>query len=182
MLQPAARRTHDHLSNATLPSDRAGGSRRAGLRAMSYAEGAAALSPRNDALVADARVSTHNAYSAGKSLGPIDVVMLQGKPVEKKTAAAFERMRDAAAKDGVHLQLNSGFRSMEEQQHLYNLYKSGRGNLAAYPGHSNHQSGIAVDINVVSDAAYNWMHKHGPSFGFRRTVPSEPWHWEYLPR
>ena len=101
--------------------------------------------------------------------------------VEKRTAAAWKRMKAAAAANGVHLKLNSGFRTMQEQQTLYQMYLAGTGNLAAHPGHSNHQNGIALDIDVAGQAAYDWMHAHGPSFGFERTVPSEPWHWEYLP-
>ena len=53
------------------------------------------------------------------------------------------------------------------------------GSAAAYPGYSNHQNGIALDIDVVSDASYNWMYANGTRFGFKDTVAGEPWHWEY---
>ena len=41
---------------------------------------------------------------------------------------------------------------MGEQQRLWNAYQNGTGNLAAYPGHSNHQNGVALDIDVARDA------------------------------
>jgi hypothetical protein len=105
-----------------------------------------------------------------------------GEWMSEKAARQFHAMRDAAARDGVHLNAISGFRSMEEQQALYRAYKSGHGNLAAVPGHSNHQSGIAMDIETGgsrNSASYRWLRQHAGEFGFRNTVASEPWHWEY---
>lgn len=42
----------------------------------------------------------------------------------------------------------SGKRSRAQQQHLYNLYKAGKGNLAAKPGTSRHETGKAADAYV----------------------------------
>ncbi|MFL5320655.1 MAG: peptidoglycan-binding protein [Myxococcaceae bacterium] len=106
-----------------------------------------------------------------------------GKVMRSDAADAYNRMYAAARASGVTLTPVSGFRTMAEQQYLYSLYLQGKGNLAAKPGYSNHQSGIAVDISVGSTAssAYHWLAVHGAAYGFRRTVPSEPWHWEYRP-
>lgn len=106
----------------------------------------------------------------------ICVVTLQGKLIEVNTARAFMRMQNAARASGISLVLNSGFRTMDQQRYLYDLYRRGVGNLAAYPGFSNHQSGIALDLGT---AANSWLISHAASFGFRRTVPSEDWHWEW---
>ncbi|MBK04897.1 MAG: hypothetical protein CL920_25035 [Deltaproteobacteria bacterium] len=125
--------------------------------------------------------STHYAYKKGKRLGKIQVVRIDGKPVEINTARSFLKMREAAQKDGVNIKINSGFRSYEEQKRLYDLYKAGRGNLAARPGYSNHQHGPAVDLNTRDPKVLRWLNKNGKKFGFVRTVPSEPWHWEYRP-
>ena len=122
-----------------------------------------------------------DAYRAGEHLGKVEVLKVDGVKMTPSTARAWKQMKAAAAADGVSLTLNSGFRTMGEQQSLYRAYQNGTGNLAAYPGHSNHQNGVALDIDVVSSAAYKWMHANGGRFGFKRTVPSEPWHWEYLP-
>jgi len=110
----------------------------------------------------------------------IDVVTVSGSDVEMQTAAAFIEMRAAAAERGIDLWIQSGFRTRDQQAVLYRAWKKGRGNKAARPGHSNHQSGRALDIAVFSPGALAWLHNNGARFGFKRTVPSEPWHWEYV--
>lgn len=109
----------------------------------------------------------------------ITVTRLDGKPVEVRTALAFERMRSTAARDHVTIRIVSGFRTMEHQQALYAAYRRGRGNLAARPGESNHQSGHALDLNTSSPGVLPWLNRNAARFGFRRTVPSEAWHWEW---
>jgi peptidoglycan hydrolase-like protein with peptidoglycan-binding domain len=106
-----------------------------------------------------------------------------GKEMRSDAAAAFNRMHAAAKAAGINLHVNSAFRSMEEQRALYQKYLNGTGNLAARPGYSNHQGGIAVDINVggTGTSTYKWLANNASRFGFVRTVPSEPWHWEYRP-
>ncbi len=108
----------------------------------------------------------------------ICVVTVDGKLVEYRTAEAFQAMRADAARSGVRISIVSGFRTMDQQRHLYNLYTSGRGNLAARPGYSNHQSGLALDLNTSSSGVLSWLNNNGARYGFRRTVPSENWHWE----
>ncbi|AEI63122.1 peptidoglycan-binding protein [Corallococcus macrosporus] len=113
------------------------------------------------------------------SLSPVP----NGKEMRSDAAAAFNRMHAAARAQGITLKVNSGFRSMAEQEALYRAYKNGTGNLAAPPGYSNHQGGIAVDINTggTGTSTYRWLANNARNFGFVRTVPSEPWHWEYRP-
>jgi len=112
----------------------------------------------------------------------ITVVQIDGKPVEKSTANAYAVMRDAASQAGVTLRVVSGFRTMSEQQYLYNCYRNcncNNCNLAARPGYSNHQSGHALDLNTSTSGVYNWLAANAGRFGFQRTVSSEPWHWEW---
>lgn len=109
----------------------------------------------------------------------ISVTRIDGKPVERHTAAAYLRMREAATRAGVFLRIVSGFRTMEHQQALYRAYRRGRGNLAALPGNSNHQSGHALDLNTSTPGVLRWLDRHAREYGFRRTVPTESWHWEY---
>jgi hypothetical protein len=161
---------------ATLDeSERGAANRGAGRRARS------ASATRN----ASAGVTSDH-VPAGPAIGYVEgrptritVTRIDGKPVEVRTALAFERMRSAAARDGVQLRIVSGFRTMEHQQALYAAYLRGRGNLAARPGESNHQSGHALDLNASSPGVLAWLERNARRFGFRRTVPSEPWHWEW---
>ena len=122
----------------------------------------------------------YDAYDGGQHLGTVDVVEIDGVKVASKTAQAWLDLKAAAAADGVTLKLNSGFRTMDEQQALRSRYLSGNGPVAATPGYSNHQHGQALDIDMVDPAAKAWMFEHGPTLGWRNTVPSESWHWEYF--
>lgn len=111
---------------------------------------------------------------------------LQIEKIEYSLAAIFLDMQAAAAAEGVALHINSGFRTYGEQKALYEAYKKGvaGANLAAKPGTSNHQNGIALDIQVSGGAGspqYDWLAERATTFGFVRTVRSEPWHWEYRP-
>ncbi|HEY5949268.1 MAG TPA: M15 family metallopeptidase [Kofleriaceae bacterium] len=104
-----------------------------------------------------------------------------GVEVELRTARAFLAMRGAAAAAGIELGLESGFRTIEQQRALFRAWRKGRGNKAARPGQSNHQSGRALDIaGVTAPGALPWLEANAPLFGFQRTVKNEPWHWEYV--
>jgi hypothetical protein len=119
---------------------------------------------------------TDTAYSRGTPYS-IQVIHIGGKAVSKTTGHAFLKMQAAAHTAGVRLSLTSGFRTMEEQRYLYNCYQSKRcnnGNLAARPGYSNHQNGLALDLSTSS-----WLAKNAGRFGFVRTVSKEPWHYEF---
>ena len=54
---------------------------------------------------------------------------------------------------GKTLSASSSFRSYEKQQYFYNCYitkSCNGGNLAAKPGTSKHEGGLAIDFNVPS--------------------------------
>ncbi len=125
--------------------------------------------------------STQTAYQAGKGY-PILCVNADSKLAELKTANAYAVMQAAAANAGVYLKVVSGFRTMAQQQYLYACYVNcncNGCNLAAKPGTSNHQSGEALDLNTREPKVLTWLTANGAKFGFYRTVPKEPWHWEY---
>lgn len=70
----------------------------------------------------------------------------------------------------------SGYRSNAHQQILYNKYLAGNGPVAARPGSSQHNKGLAADL-----APSNARDVHGAlakQFGLAFTVPSESWHIE----
>ena len=112
----------------------------------------------------------------------ISVVTVDGRPVEVDTANAYIAMQDAARRDGVSLRIVSGFRTNAQQQYLYGCYVNcncNSCNLAARPGHSNHQSGHALDLNTSDSGVLTWLNRHGDEYGFSATVPAERWHWEW---
>jgi hypothetical protein len=125
----------------------------------------------------DCKTTQMTAYDNGKPY-PIDVIEIDGKRVSLPTGHAYLKMQQAAEQAGVKMTITSGFRTQEEQQYLYNCYKTGscnNGNLAAKPGYSNHQNGRALDLPTSS-----WLAENAGSFGFKRTVPSEAWHYEFF--
>lgn len=120
-------------------------------------------------------------WERGRKTGVALLVKFGGAWMTIATAIAYLRMLAAAHEDGVTLQLNSGWRSYSHQAQLYSDFVTGRRKaVVAKPGHSNHQSGIALDIETGngSNEAFAWLNRRAAEFGFKRTVPSEPWHWE----
>ncbi|MEZ4370851.1 MAG: M15 family metallopeptidase [Polyangiaceae bacterium] len=129
----------------------------------------------------DCSSRTDTGYTAGAPFA-IEVVSVDGKPVERQTANAYYVMAQAAARAGVVLKVVSGFRTLAEQQYLYSCYVNcscNNCNLAAQPGYSNHQSGHALDLNSEAPGVLSWLNANGSAYGFRRTVSGEPWHWEW---
>jgi hypothetical protein len=122
-------------------------------------------------------------YVSGRPTGEKKCVNFGGSKVVTSVYCAFLKMSNAAKAQGVNLVVKSGFRVMSEQQYFWNCYQTKRcnnGNLAARPGYSNHQNGIAFDLAVPA-ATYRWLVNNAQSFGFIRAVSSEDWHWEYHP-
>lgn len=74
------------------------------------------------------------------------------------------------------LRINSGFRTYDQQRTLYERYLRGEGPVAAAPGHSQHERGLAADLGPASE--YSWLASNAGRFGLQRTVSSEPWHFE----
>jgi len=112
-----------------------------------------------------------------------------------KTACAFDKMAVAAKEAGITITIASGFRTVARQQYFWNCYiikSCNNGNLVAKPSTSNHGRGIALDLNTycgkqtrakpdcVGSKLYRWLKNNADKYGFKRTVQSEPWHWEYV--
>lgn len=104
-------------------------------------------------------------------------------------ANAFNQLSSAFAKQFGHgITVNDGGRTYAQQQILYNAYLNGTGNLAAKPGTSVHESGLAMDwggIGGVGSATHNWLRQNAANYGWYWTGGSfsqiESWHWEYHP-
>lgn len=67
---------------------------------------------------------------------------------------------------------HGGFRERGQQEKMYQDYLNG-GNLAAKPGHSMHERGLAIDFS--GDLA--WVAQHASEYGIVNSVPSEAWHY-----
>ncbi len=124
----------------------------------------------------------------------------------KPAADAYRLLKAAVAKAGKGtLCLNSGYRSYATQSYTYNLQVSRYGkkiaeNLAAHPGHSEHQTGLAADVSTTAlgckitnfgkSSASSWIAKNSWQYGFIVRYPSgetattgyqyEPWHLRFV--
>lgn len=119
------------------------------------------------------KVTGQNGRLDRSKLAPIGQGSHAAQPA---AAAAFRQMAAAAARDGINLRVTDSYRDYATQVDLVRrkgLYS--KGGLAAKPGTSNHGWGLAFDIANGHD----WLARNGPKFGFK-TIPREPWHWEYI--
>jgi D-alanyl-D-alanine carboxypeptidase len=95
---------------------------------------------------------------------------------------AWEKMRDAAKKQGIQLDMVSAFRSIKRQSEIVEK-KRMRGlsdeeifKVSARPGYSEHHTGKAIDLTTPgflvleeefeNSEAFKWLVKHGNRFGF----------------
>jgi D-alanyl-D-alanine carboxypeptidase len=87
-----------------------------------------------------------------------------------------------AAKDGIEIVVNSGWRSREYQRQLLRYavakYRSEKEAVrwVATPDTSSHVSGDAVDIGPSRATA--WLSKHGAQYRLCQIYRNEPWHYE----
>jgi D-alanyl-D-alanine carboxypeptidase len=116
---------------------------------------------------------------------------------------AFEKMASAASKENLNIVAMSTYRSYKYQVDLYNKYVKSDGKEAAdtysgRPGHSEHQTGLAVDVynkeenytNFEKTKEYEWMQEHASEYGFILRFPKdkedetgyefESWHYRYV--
>jgi hypothetical protein len=88
---------------------------------------------------------------------------------------------------GRPLVITEGYRNYDRQVAYWNAYQAGTGNLAAYPGTSNHGWGISCDfgsgVESAGSAAKRWMDANAPGYGWSPTGNGvsrpEPWHFDY---
>ena len=112
----------------------------------------------------------------------------------------FYKMTNDASKQGLYIYFASGFRSYEYQSQIYNNYVARDGQAvadtySARPGHSEHQSGLAIDVNQIDNTFDNtaeakWLADHCHEYGFILRYPQgkeditgyqyESWHVRYV--
>ena len=113
---------------------------------------------------------------------------------------AYNELSLAAKKDGYDIPLLSGFRDYEYQEKIYNKYIKKYGKeltdtFSAPPGHSEHQTGLAMDVGKIDDDYGEtkegiWLKNNAYKYGFIIRYPKdketitgykyEPWHIRYL--
>lgn len=106
-----------------------------------------------------------------------------GKLMQPAAAASWNRMvADAEAATGGTVYIASwqdAYRSIARQIMFWLLHLSGKGNLAARPGFSNHGWGLAADVIYSNAAVRAWMFANAHKYGWLKD-PTEDWHWNYV--
>lgn len=126
--------------------------------------------------------------------------------VDSRMSAALESLVAAANQQGLHLRLESGYRSYDAQSQLYNYYLSTLGQAetersSAKPGTSEHQTGLAADLGRTDGECAvqtcfadtnegKWLGQHAADYGFIIRYPNgkesvtgyeyEPWHVRFV--
>lgn len=130
--------------------------------------------------------------------------------VEKAALAAFlELQKDLLDNDGIIIELDSTYRSVQRQQEIWDEFEAEKGieyarQYVAVPGHSEHHTGLAIDICIEKDGVriddnddmiaereiFAQIHKKLADHGFilrflegQNDITGyayEPWHFRYV--
>ena len=132
-----------------------------------------------------------------------------GQKVDSRIYPYLQEMFDAARAEGIYPIVREGYRTAEEQQEILDDkiqtyinqgYSQSRAEKTAkewvaLPGTSEHQLGIAVDINAdkskcSNEEVYAWLAENAYKYGFILRYPMgkqeitgtsyEPWHYRYV--
>ena len=121
----------------------------------------------------------------------------------KPAKEAFESLSKKAKEENLQIIAMSTYRSYQYQVNLYNRYAKEDGvekadTYSGRPGHSEHQTGLAVDVynkkenytNFGKTKEYEWMQQHAHEYGFILRFPEgkeketgyevEEWHYRYV--
>lgn len=149
-------------------------------------------------------------YAPGDLVNPAIPLRLDPSNEEMKlraeAAKALKTLSEAAAAQGLHLMLASGYRSYQLQVTVYGAEVRTNGQAAAdqesaRPGYSEHQTGLAADLEPVNRQCEiatcfanlpegQWLAANAYKYGFiiryqqdKRAVTGytyEPWHVRYI--
>ena len=140
------------------------------------------------------------------SYAPADLLEIDGYLLRAEAARALKAMMAAADVEDASFSLVSAYRSYDDQATAYNNQVATDGNatladaVSAHPGHSEHQTGLAIDLKAdgcartcfASSKSYTWLKNRAAAYGFIERYPEnltaltgygpEPWHWRYVGR
>ncbi|MEG2322056.1 MAG: M15 family metallopeptidase [Bacilli bacterium] len=127
----------------------------------------------------------------------------KNKKLVKEANEAFKLLHDDASKLGYRIVIVSSYRDYWYQKELFDYYVKEKGEAyalqcSAKPGHSEHQTGLAIDVegknkdydNFEVTTEFKWMKDNSYKYGFILRYPKdkekitgfkyEPWHYRYV--
>ena len=136
------------------------------------------------------------------------ITLSNGERVDSEIYPDLQKMFDDMRAEGYYPEVRSGYRSEENQEEIFeSKYASFREQgyskkearkltekWVAEPGTSEHETGLAVDINPdrdkSGDEVYRWLSENAHEYGFIKRYPedktditgigNEPWHYRYV--
>ena len=116
--------------------------------------------------------------------------------VNSRVSGAWFSLATDAFNDAVELTVSSSYRTMAEQEVLWNKYGQDPSRVAR-PGYSSHQAGVALDIADISgytgaqdcgggrardpgNQRWDWLEANARNYGFKQ-YSAEAWHWDAYP-
>lgn len=127
--------------------------------------------------------------------------------IDKKVKEAFNLLKIEALKYDYHIDIESGYRTFDYQEKIYNKLLEEKGftyavTRIAEPGKSEHQTGLAIDFCIYKEGKCyiehdlkelpetKWIHQNAHLYGFIIRYPEgkeditkysyEPWHLRYV--
>ena len=154
-------------------------------------------------------------YMLSASFAPNVTEVRDGERFDVRAAEALEDMLAGAERSGYTVCVRAGYRGYQTQSYLffgrvsliaeneeleYAVAEEKTKSLVAYPGTSDHQTGLAVDLMdsratpMTEEAAaelpvLKWLQQHCADYGFILRYPKEklevtgwyePWHFRYV--
>lgn len=149
-------------------------------------------------------------YTLSESYEPDNLVSIKNQyayannKVTEEANDAYVSMWHAAKEAGYQLIVNSSYRNYKDQEDVYESFKMSKGEreadkVAARPGHSEHQTGLAIDVFEINNQltgtfkdspAYTWLKENAHQYGYIERYPEnkeyltgynfESWHWRYV--
>lgn len=154
-------------------------------------------------------ININKYYKLPENFEPLEITPISpkyayaGNKLAKIALDSYINMWNEAKENGFQFIVNTSYRSYDVQKEMYENTKSLKGAkqadlLVARPGHSDHQSGLAIDLYDLNNSsssfqetsAYQWLQENAYKFGFIERYPKdkenitgfsyEPWHWRYV--
>ena len=147
-------------------------------------------------------------YALPKGFAPTLLTLSNGEQVDERIYPDLQRMFDDARAAGLSPFVRAGYRTAEAQERIMEnrvdaLLREGWPEKAARkearrtvarPGYSEHQLGLAVDVNAHTSEdewrLYEWLSANAWRYGFILRYPQgaeavtgidyEPWHYRYV--
>ncbi len=125
--------------------------------------------------------------------------------LDAEAADALEELCEGARDLGLVIYATSSYRDYEHQASLYDRYVSAKGQeeadrFSARPGHSEHQTGLTIDLSAGGESQnigsfkdtpeFEWVKENAANYGWILRYPEgkeqitgytyEPWHYRYI--